>query len=357
MTGSYSALFAPLAAWMLVALMRSLPVMLTVLLLAACGDRAPSYELSGHAMGTRYSVKVAQAMPGPVRERLQREIELVLEDVENGMSTWLVHSEVSKFNASRSTEWFEVSEGTCRAVEEANGVSRLSGGAFDVTVGPLVNLWGFGPDPARWEPPAQSEIDAALERVGYQRLHTDCGQPALRKDVPDLYVDLSGYAKGLAVDRVAHRLESRDIHRYLVEIGGELRLRGLDADGEPWSVAIETASDTRPGVLLTLSLSDMAVATSGDYRNFFEYEGRRYSHLIDPRTGRPTTHDLAAVTVLAPRAALADAWATALLVLGPDEGFDLAVREQIPAAFQLRTNDGFREKLTPGFIALDSRKP
>jgi thiamine biosynthesis lipoprotein len=122
-------------------------------------------------------------------------------------------------------------------------------------------------------------------------------------------------------------------------------------------VAIETASDPEPSVLRILNLRDMAVATSGDYRNFFEYEGRRYSHLIDPRTGRPTTHNLAAVTVVARRAALADAWATALLVLGPDDGFELAVREQIPAAFQLRTGNGVIERLTPGFIALTSRKP
>jgi thiamine biosynthesis lipoprotein len=337
--------------------MRPCPALLAILLLAACGDRAPSYELSGRTMGTHYSVKVAQPMPRPQRERLQQEIEAVLQEVENGMSTWLVHSEVSQFNASPSTNWFPVSQSTCRAVEAANGVSRLTDGAFDVTVGPLVNLWGFGPDGVRLDPPPQSEIDAALGRVGYQRLHADCERPALRKDAPDLYVDLSGYAQGLAVDRVARQLESRGIRRYLVEIGGELSLRGLDTDEEPWSVAIETASDTGPPVRRIVSLTDKAVATSGDYRNFFEHEGQRYSHAIDPRTGRPVTHGLASVTVIGDGAALADALATALLVLGPDQGFDLAVRERIPASFQLRTDSGFSERLTPEFIALNSRKP
>ena len=317
-------------------------------LLSSCGE-PPSYELSGATMGTRFSVTIAQPLEAPLREQLQRQIEAELDAVENAMSTYVVHSDISRFNASTSTGWFPVGEDTCRAVETAQRVSRLSDGAFDVTVGPLVNLWGFGPDPVQLEPPPRSAIEAALERVDYRRLHTDCEQPALRKDRKDVYVDLSASAKGYAVDRLAELLDSRNVERYLVEIGGELRLRGLNADGEQWSIAIETPSDGERAVGRIIRLSDKAMATSGDYRNFFEYRGKRYSHTIDPRTGRPTTHGLASVTVIGDNAAFADALATALLVLGPTEGFDLAAREGLPAYFQVRRSEGFVERQTPDF--------
>jgi thiamine biosynthesis lipoprotein len=330
-------------------------LIIVALILASCGG-PPSYELSGSTMGTQFSVQVAQPLPRPLREELQREIEARLREIENAMSTYLVHSDISKFNASTSSGWFPVSESTCHAVENAQRVSRLSDGAFDVTVGPLVNLWGFGPDPVQLKPPPQAAIDAAAGRVDYRRLHTDCGKPALRKEKADVYVDLSAYAKGLAVDRVAELLDSRAVERYLVEIGGEIRLRGLDSDGERWSIAIETPSDDKRTVGLIVHLTDQAMATSGDYRNFFEYEGRRYSHTMDPRSGRPVSHDLASVTVIDESAALADALATALLVLGPDEGFDLAVREGLPAYFQLRGKDGFVERATPEFLAFETRR-
>jgi thiamine biosynthesis lipoprotein len=235
----------------------------------------------------------------------------------------------------------------------ADRVSRLSEGAFDVTVGPLVNLWGFGPDPVRFEPPPDSAIDAARERVDYRSLRADCGQPAIRKDKADVYVDLSAYAKGFGVDRVAELLDARGLHRYLVEIGGELRMRGLNADDQPWAVAIETPAESSGNVMRIVRLTDKAMASSGDYRNYFESGGRRFSHSIDPRTGRPTTHNLAAVTVVSDSAALADALATALLVLGPDDGFVLAESEGIPAYFQLRAAGGFEQRATTEFLALE----
>ena len=317
-------------------------------LVASCGG-PPSWELAGSTMGTRFSVTIAEALEEPQREQLQRDIEAELAEVENAMSTYLVHSDISQFNASTSTAWFAVSASTCRAVETAQQVSRLSDGAFDITVGPLVNLWGFGPDPVQVKPPPQSAIDAALDRVGYRRLHADCNRPALRKERADVYVDLSAYAKGLGVDEVAKLLEARGIGNYLVEIGGELRFHGMNAHGDQWAIAIETPSGDRRTAGRIVSLSDKAMATSGDYRNFFEYQGERYSHTIDPRTGRPARHGLASVTVIADEAALADALATALLVLGPREGVALAQREGIAAYFQVRTADGFSERETPAF--------
>jgi thiamine biosynthesis lipoprotein len=326
---------------------------LIVLLLVSCGERTPSWQLTGNTMGTQFTVTVAQAMHGDLRDELQQEIDAALQEVENAMSTYLVHSEISRFNASPSTDWISVSESTCRAIEVADRVSRLSEGAFDVTVGPLVNLWGFGPDPVRFEPPPDSAIDAARERVDYRSLRADCGQPAIRKDKADVYVDLSAYAKGFGVDRVAELLDARGLHRYLVEIGGELRMRGLNADDQPWAVAIETPAESSGNVMRIVRLTDKAMASSGDYRNYFESGGRRFSHSIDPRTGRPTTHNLAAVTVVSDSAALADALATALLVLGPDDGFVLAESEGIPAYFQLRAAGGFEQRATTEFLALE----
>jgi thiamine biosynthesis lipoprotein len=333
--------------------MRLFRLVLAAMLLAACGERTPSWQLTGDTMGTRFTVTIVQAMHGDQRDAMQQDIDAALQDVENAMSTYLVHSEISRFNASTSGDWFSVSESTCRAIEIADRVSRLSVGAFDVTVGPLVNLWGFGPDPVRFEPPPDADIDAARARVDYRLLHADCDQPALRKDRPDVYVDLSAYAKGFGVDRVAELLESRGMHRYLVEVGGELRVRGLNADDEPWSVAIETPVEPGGEGMRILRLTDGAMATSGDYRNYFESGGRRFSHSIDPRTGRPTRHGLAAVTVAGDSAALADALATALLVLGPDDGFALATSEEIPAYFQIRTASGFEQRATRAFLALE----
>ena len=333
---------------------RATPLLAALLfVLASCGDRAPSYELQGHTMGTQFSVTVAQPMERESRQDLQRDIEAVLEEVEDAMSTYRADSEVSRFNASPSTDWFAVSPATCEAIRATLEVSRLSDGAFDVTVGPLVNLWGFGPDPVRVRPPPDREIEDALASVGYRLLHADCERPAIRKDVASVYVDLSAYAKGLGVDRVGGLLEQRGIRGFMVEIGGELTLRGLDADGEPWTIAIETPESPGRGIGRVVSLTDRAMATSGDYRNFFEYDGRRYSHTIDPRTGRPTTHDLASVTVIGETAARADAMATALLVSGPEEGFDLAVRERIPAIFQIRTHAGYTERRTPAFSGFE----
>ena len=336
--------------WARLPLMHPHRLLIVAFLVASCGG-PPSWELTGGTMGTRFSVTIAEPIEEPLRNQLQRDIEAQLADLENAMSTYLVDSEISRFNSSTSTGWFAVSESTCYAVQAAQGVSRLSGGAFDVTVGPLVNLWGFGPATVELKPPPQAAIDAALERVDYRRLHTDCDRPALRKERADVYVDLSAYAKGLGVDEVAELLEAGGIENYLVEIGGEIKLHGVDAGGDQWAVAIETPSGDRRTASRIVSLSDKAMATSGDYRNFFEYEGQRYSHTIDPRTGRPTRHGLASVTVIADRAALADALATALLVLGPDEGLALARREGIAAYFQVRSADGFAEQETPAFQA------
>jgi FAD:protein FMN transferase len=326
--------------------------------IAGCGQKESpvEYELSGSAMGTRYSVKIAEPLTAERRALLERRIDGAIAGIEQAMSTYIVESDVSRFNANRSSDWIEVSESVCEAVTAAHELSEMTGGAFDITVGPLVNLWGFGPETVELAPPPPEEIAAAQARVGYRRVHADCSRPALRKDRPDVYIDLSSWAKGFAVDRVSGLLDELGIESYLVELGGELRMSGRNARGELWGVAIEKPSDNGGDIQMVVRLTDRAVSTSGDYRNYFVHEGKRYSHLIDGREGRPVTHNLASVTVVADRAAFADAMATALLVLGPEEGMELAVHEEIAAYFQLRLDEGFGETMSPAFEALTSNQ-
>lgn len=320
--------------------------------IAACGDqRAAEYQLSGSTMGTRFSVAVVPELAFD-QQHLQTQIHASLEDVEQRMSTYRSNSEVSQFNQSSSTDWMPVSRQLCDAVAEAIEFGDLTDGAFDITVGPLVNLWGFGPDDSRIEPPSAEAIEAAMSATGRKHLHADCDIPAIRKDRADLYIDLSAYAKGLAADEIAALLDNEGIANYLVEIGGDLHARGHNASKEKWRIAIEKPDQPGSAVEKIIHISNLSVATSGDYRNFFEFEGQRYSHTIDPRTGRPVTHDLASVTVLGGSAAFADAMATALMVLGPEAGMAFAERERVAADLLLRDGSSITERMSTEFMSL-----
>lgn len=331
------------------------PLVLLLLCLTACGDRdLPVHVLSGSAMGTVFSVKIVPEGDPVDENRLGDAITAMLGEIEQRMSTYIGDSELSRFNRNPSTDWIRVSTDLCNLVAKAKAISGMTDGAFDITVGPLVNLWGFGPDGSIDSPPAESRIAETLARTGYRKLHADCSAPALRKERADLYVDLSAIAKGHAADRISALLDGADIRNYLVEIGGELRMRGLNAKRSEWAIAIETPRDEVRQVQTIIHLTDLAMATSGDYRNFFEHLGRRYSHTIDPGTGQPVTHRLAAVTVVSDSAAVADAWATALLVLGPERGYALAERENMAAYFLLRGAAGPEELTTSAFEALRS---
>lgn len=334
-----------------------LPGLLLVATLSACdGHRTqlPVHELSGQTMGTTFSVKLVALDDGLDRDHIGKRVTEVLADVDSRMSTWRSDSELSLFNASPSTEWLTVSAEFCKVIEAALEVSEFTDGAFDITVGPLVNLWGFGPgDTKNTAPPSDTLVSATRRRVGYEQLATDCAVPAVRKARADIYVDLSAYAKGYAVDRIASLLDEQELTDYLVEIGGELRMRGKNASNQDWAIAVEKPAGAERVVQSIVHLTDQAMATSGDYRNFFEFEGQRFSHTIDSMTGRPVSHNAAAVTVVADSAARADALATALLVLGPDDGLAFAEREGITAYFLLRSEAGIEERKTgtfPGFL-------
>ena len=332
---------------------RSLVAWLAVGLVAGCGDsRLPVYELAGPVMGTSYSVKLVAPPANVDLDALGRQIGDRLEEIEQRFSTYRPTSELSRLNAALTTDWVPTSAELCGVIEDSIALSRLTNGAFDVTVGPLVNLWGFGPDGDRSAPPDDNLVAEARSGVGYEKLDTDCAVPAVRKALPGVYIDLSAIAKGHAVDEVAMLLVGHGIGAYLVEIGGELRMRGQNAEGKNWAIAIEKPADSGRTVQLILPITDHAVATSGDYRNFFEHGGVRYSHTIDPRTGRPVTHDGAAVTVVGLSAAEVDALATALLVLGPEEGLALANHEGMAAYFLIRNDGEINVRSTAAFDAL-----
>lgn len=323
--------------------------LLTLAVLFGCARDAGIYELNGDAIGTTFSIKIADQSGSFDLNTIAQRIGETIAEVDESMSTWREDSELSVFNSNPSDDWFPVSQSLCDIVSRSLEMSLRTDGAFDVTVGPLVNLWGFGPAGGRVEPPGDAEIDKVAASVGFDLLQADCSIPALRKEAPAVYVDLSAIAKGYAVDRIAGVLDEARITNYLVEIGGELRARGQNAKQQDWAIAIETPTPGRRAVQSIVPLSDAAMATSGDYRNFFEHGGRVYSHSIDPRTARPVEHSAASVTVVADTAEYADSLATALLVLGPEEGLAFADNDNIAALFLLRHENGIASRASRSF--------
>jgi len=307
-------------------------------------------SVSGPTMGTRYTVKVVSPPARVDPKQLQEDIGGTLAEVDSLMSTYREDSEVCRLNRFGRTDWFGVSRHTAAVIDEARRVGELTGGAFDVTVGPLVDLWGFGPEEAGGEaPPSTDAISRADGRVGFDNVEVRLSPPAVRKRRADLHVDLSGIAKGFAVDQIAARLDACGIRNYLVEVGGELRAKGHNRHGRPWQIAVESPRAGSREIQKVVALKNLAMATSGDYRNYYEHNAARYCHIIDPRTGRPISHRLASVTVLCPSCARADALATALMVLGPEAGYKLAIRQRLAALLVIKGDAGFVEKATPRF--------
>ena len=328
----------------------------------ACEPTAPSletYTFEGSTMGTTFIVKVAtESLAQAEQSRVESLVENELRTVNNKMSHYLEDSELSQFNRLRATTPFAVSPSTLEVFRYALEVSALTGGAFDITAGPLVNLWGFGPEERAKTRPSDAEIERARGRSGYDKLEIDGDIGTVRKKRPDLYCDLSAIAKGYAVDRVAASLESNQRTNYMVEVGGEVRTSGTNASGDAWRIAIERPAAGPRAIQRVVSLSGKAMATSGGYRNFYDIDGSRFSHTIDPRTGRPITNRLAAVSVVDELAVRADALATGLLVLGPEEGYRLAVEQNIAGLFLIEEEAGeFQELATPAFQRLLDAAP
>jgi len=311
------------------------------LLVGGCAQSEdPQIVFDGPTMGTYYSVKVARPPQGMSAESLQPQVAKVLDAVVAEISTYDPKSELSRLNQNPSTDWIPISAELYRVVAEGQRISSLTDGAFDITIGPLVNLWGFGPETRPARLPSEQEIAAAKARVGWRKLELRADPPALRKARGDIYIDLSALGEGYGADRVGVWLESQGITDYMVAVAGAIRTRGNNAKGEPWAIAIEEPLPDRRSVHRIIPVSDRALSTSGDYRNFFEENGKRYSHEIDPMTGEPVDRRLGSVTVVDDSAMVADGWATALMVLGDRRGPEAAKAQGLAAYFIVRdTND------------------
>lgn len=334
---------------------RALLMLALVITLSACSDQRELIHLNGSTMGTYYSIKLIKQEGLPSATDIQAEIDRRLELVNDQMSTYRKHSELSQFNQFRANEPFEVSADTAKVVTEAIRLAKLTDGALDVTVGPIVNLWSFGPEARPEKTPTEQELSERREIVGIHHLSVEGN--TLTKDIPELYVDLSSIAKGFGVDVVADYFDDLGVADYLVEIGGELSLKGNNLEGVPWRIAIEKPTeDGSRAIQEVIEPGDMAVATSGDYRNYFEEDGVRYSHLIDPKSGMPISNHVVSVTVLHPSSMTSDALATAFSVMGEKKALALANQEQIPLLLVVKTEQGFKEYISDAFAPYMNQK-
>jgi FAD:protein FMN transferase len=318
------------------------------LLLAACSQPPEPVTLNGATMGTTWTVRLGNIPAGVSVPALRAEIEALLERVNAQMSTYREDADISRFNRAAAGEVLTMPEDFTRVLSAALALAEATGGAYDPTVGPLVNLWGFGPDHSLDRIPPEDELAAARRQVGWQRIVFNPGSGALTQ-TGGLMLDFSSIAKGYAVDLIAERLLQHGIDNHLVDIGGDLRTRGQRPDGRPWRIAIERPLAGSREVHSVLSPGNLAMATSGSYRNFFRDQGRDFSHSIDPRSGYPVQHALVSVTVLHESCMQADALATALSVLGPVEGLAFAQEHGLAVMMLVAGDEAVEEIMTPEF--------
>jgi thiamine biosynthesis lipoprotein len=326
--------------------------------LAACGRDPARAELafSGETMGTTYHVKIAQASLGESqRSALHEAVHGALDHVNRTMSLYRDDSELARFNRHAGGAPLALSAELFEVFEAAASVSALTDGAFDITVAPLVADWGFGPD-RRLAPPEPAALRADRVAVDYRALQLHAARRAVTKARAGVRADLNGIAKGYGVDRAARVLEARGIDNYLVEAGGEVRARGANADGQAWQIGIEQPDAWPQRAHYIAPLANGALATSGDYRIYYERDGRRYCHEIDPARAAPIEHGLASVSVVAADCMRADALATALIVLGLERGYAVAESRGIPAYFIQRRDGRLQDRMTTAFAALGGRR-
>lgn len=318
------------------------------------------HRCGGQTMGTTWSVRCLIADDhGKEGEAaaIAAGIEALLAQIVAQMSNWLDDSDIGRFNGAPAGSWLPLPPACFSVLQAALAVARDSGGAYDPSAGPLVSLWGFGPDGPRAAPPGADEVEAARARCGWARIELD-EQGRRARQPGGVSIDLCAIAKGYAVDAVSAWLSARGVSHHLVEIGGELRGEGVKPDGMPWWVELESppaAHDVRAvdaAEQTVVALHGLSVATSGDYRRYFDSGDRRYAHTLDPRTGYPVSHALASVTVLHRQCLMADALSTALTVLGPEAGMAFATQRGIAARMLLRTPRGFAERMSPAFEAM-----
>lgn len=316
--------------------------------LGACAQRP--LTIAGLTMGTSYRVVVAD--PDSLGEKdLRHAVETTLAQINKKLSNWDPNSELSRLNAATTTDPVTVSPDLATVMAAADQVHTASAGGFDITLAPLIDLWGFGPAGQGHKAPAQASIDSILAQCGQARCLQLVGGGRVQKRIPQTQISLSAIGKGYGVDAVARTLDGLGLRNYMVEIGGDLYTAGLNPDGRPWQIGIETPLAHTRTTHRVVDLSTRALATSGDYRNSFTENGASYSHILDPRTGRSVTHNTASVSVVADNTMLADAWATALLVLGQQHGRAVADHHNIAALFITRDAASFTTTPSAAFRA------
>lgn len=331
-----------------------LPVLAGGLLLAGCEDKTSLSDqgvvLDGRTMGTFWRVSLAgvdaQQVPG-----LRASIQAQLDADDQLMSGYKADSTIMQFNRFQSTQRWPVTEALSDIVTLALRVGAKTDGAMDITIAPLVNLWGFGADKQPVKTPTQVQIDEVKAVSGLQHLKVvnEAGQQWLQKDIPGLTLDLSTVGEGYAADHLAHLMEQRGISRYLVSVGGALVSRGLNPQGSPWRVAIQKPTDRENAIEALVDINGHGISTSGSYRNYYELDGRRISHIIDPATGRPIQHNLVSVTVIAPTALEADGWDTGLMVLGFERAKQVAEEQGLAVYMISKQAEGFSVWMSPQF--------
>ena len=318
------------------------------LLLTACSDSPSAVTLSGKTMGTTYNITLANPDTTLDLTHLQDVIDQELLKINQLMSTYIPNSELSRFNHQVDIgQWFPLSAETFTVLEYSLGLSKQTQGKFDVTVAPLINLWGFGYQ-KKTSFPSDNDITQALKTIGHQYIELDTQQRAVKKHRA-VTVDLSAVAKGYGVDRITEVLDNKKIEHYLVEIGGEIRVKGLNKESNLWRIGIETPSLHQSGAQKIVALKNQSVATSGDYRNFFEKDGIRYSHTLDPATGKPVVHNIASLTVIHNSAMEADALATAFMAMGKEQALAMANVYNIPVYILLYENNSFSASYSQAF--------
>jgi thiamine biosynthesis lipoprotein len=328
-------------------------ILIIFLIIGVSVCQQTNYEilvLNGLTMGTTYSVKINADNAFVEKNKISDGIDEILSEINQSMSTYIKESELSNINFSTISGWQSISDDLFEVIDHAINVSLKTNGAFDITIAPLVNLWGFGPDKLQNKIPTDEIIELTKKNTGYKKISIDKSLKKISKLDANLHIDLSGIAKGFAVDKIARYLDKRGFKNYLVEIGGELIGKGLNKDNEIWQIGIENPDNNSDTIKRIVRLKDMAMATSGNYMNYFEKDGVRYSHTINPVTGKPIKHKLASVTVLDNSAMNADALATAFMVLGSEKALSLADNLEIAIYLIIKEGKRFEEKYNDYFM-------
>ncbi|MEP3479239.1 MAG: FAD:protein FMN transferase [Fuerstiella sp.] len=311
---------------------------------------AAPVKIIGKTMGTHFAVTVSELPEGVTQEQITVTIHERLDAINQQMSTWIPESEISRFNQTDSSDWFPVSAEFFEVTREAQRIYKLTDGAFDPTVSPVIDLWGFG-DKRPKNIPTDDQIKEALASIGMSNIELQANPTALRKTKPEIQLNLSAIAKGYAVDDLARTLQKLQVASFLVDIGGETRAGSKKPDGTLWKLGIESALG---GLQQIVSLTNESMATSGDYRNFFQIDGKRFSHAINPVTGRPVLNPPASVSVRHTSCMTADAFATAFMVMDADKAIKLAATEQLSVLFQRINGSGSIETVGTGLLSSDS---